>query len=480
MAPSAIQETLKIVPEDLDPRFAALKAKLVDPQKQEAVVASWKRLLKALEKENQKIIENGTAYVPTVEWKDIVANDYELPASASSEFKTKGSMMVKGVIEKNQVDQWFDELVTFCKEHPETAGYTFPNPTSWYNLFWCKPQSEARSHPNIQRLFKAFAHQFHVSDKEKLIDLDTQIIYGDRIRIRKPGAAASLSLHLDSSSIERWEDDNYRATYKEIFDGHWEDWDPFRLDERAYAKEDLYEDAGTARPTICSSFRTLQGWLALSDNKTGEGTLKVIPNLKLVMAYIILRPLFWDDPKSGDIDDYHIDVTTPKFPGAEPSYGQLYLNDDLYPHIKQAKTCVGIPDVNRGDFVFWHCDVCHEVDKEYPITDENAHSSVFYYGQTPLSIANICTLLETRRSFLNNKSPLDYASQQSAEEKERDFQGANIHDLKNESALKSMGLLEFDENEPGITNGQRKIREIANKALKEGKFDPEPYLNGKK
>ncbi|KAK7678194.1 hypothetical protein QCA50_018760 [Cerrena zonata] len=446
MAPSAIQETLKIVPEDLDPRFAALKAKLVDPQKQEAVVASWKRLLKALEKENQKIIENGTAYVPTVEWKDIVANDYELPASASSEFKAKGSMMVKGVIEKSQVDQWFDELVTFVKNTLKQQG---------------------------------ILSQIQLLDKEKLIDLDTQIIYGDRIRIRKPGAAASLSLHLDSSSIERWEDDNYRATYKEIFDGHWKDWDPFRLDERAYAKEDLHEDAGTARPTICSSFRTLQGWLALSDNKTGEGTLKVIPNLKLVMAYIILRPLFWDDPKSGDIDDYHIDVTTPKFPGAEPSYGQLYLNDDFYPHIKQAKTCVGIPDVNRGDFVFWHCDVCHEVDKEYPITDENAHSSVFYYGQTPLSIANICTLLETRRSFLNNKSPLDYASQQSAEEKERDFQGANIHDLKNESALKSMGLLEFDVNEPGITNGQRKIREIANKALKEGKFDPEPYLNGK-
>lgn len=474
MAPVATTEPdLNVIPEDLDARFAELKKILVKPEHREAVTNSWKRLLRALEAETAKIIDKGTPIIPSVKWEDIVANNYILPEDVAKEFREVGTIMIKGVVDKDQIDDWYNELVNFCKDHPESAGYTFPNPTSWYNIFWTKPESEARFHPNIQKLFKAVSKMFYVSDKNSLIDMDTQLVYGDRIRMRQPGATATLSLHLDSSSIERWEDVNYRRVYREILEGRWEDWDPFKLDARVYSREDLYEDSEEARTTICSAFRTLQGWLALSDNKTGEGTLKVVPSLKLAISYVMLRPLFWKDPPSGDIDDYEIDVDTPKFPGAQPSYGQLYLSDDFYPHLKQAKTCVGIPDVNKGDFVFWHSDTPHEVDKEH---NGNGHSSVFYYGQTPLSITNIHTLLDTRRSFLANKSPIDYASQLTAEQSAREYQGADVKHIKNDAGLRSMGLKEFDTEEEGLTPGQKNIRIIANKALKEGKIDVAPYL----
>ena len=54
--------------------------------------------------------------------------------------------------------------------------------------------------------------------------------------------------------------------YKINFEGDWENWDAFKLDERTYSKENLYkdEDDTGGKSTICSSFRTLQGWLALS------------------------------------------------------------------------------------------------------------------------------------------------------------------------------------------------------------------------
>ena len=50
----------------------------------------------------------------------------------------------------------------------------------------------------------------------------------------------------------------------------------------------------------------------------------------------------------------------------------------------------------KGLIVFWHCDLPHEVDREH---NGNGHSSVLYYGQTPLSITNIQTLLDTRDAF---------------------------------------------------------------------------------
>jgi len=455
------------IPPDLGPRFIEIKKSLVAPANRDKVTASWKRLLRQLSTEFTEINAQGSSYVPTVDWNKIVQNNYQLPRDVEEKFKQRGVIMVENLIDVPQIDLWFNQLVDFCKTHHQTAGYTYPNPTSWYNVFWTKPQTEARFHPNMQKLMSVMAKQFHVCDPDCLLDLNTQVTYGDRIRIRYPGAAAALPLHLDSSSIERWEDESYRAVYKEFFEGDWENWDPFKLDDRTYANENLYHDFTEARDTICSSFRTLQGWLALSDNRTGEGTLRVLPNIKLTVAYIMLRPLFWKDPESGNIDDYEMDLETSKFPGAKPSTGQLYIPDEFFHHLNQAKSVVGIPDVKKGSFVFWHADLPHEVDKNH---NGNSHSSVFYYAQSPLSVANINTLLDTKNSFIGNVSPIDYRTQLSPEQMEQEFQGADRSHVPNNEGLRSMGLMPFDTSDPSLTTGQRKIREMANEALKTNKF----------
>ena len=38
----------------------------------------------------------------------------------------------------------------------------------------------------------------------------------------------------------------------------------------------------------------MQGWLSLSDCGPGQGTLRLLPSLKLSTAYIMLRPFFVD------------------------------------------------------------------------------------------------------------------------------------------------------------------------------------------
>ncbi|CAN3367356.1 hypothetical protein DICA4_F06040 [Diutina catenulata] len=470
MTPTRIPIT-PATPVDLDPRFAAVKKELVRPEHRVAVKESWKRLLKALDDEYANIEREGSAYVPQLEWADIVSNDYKLPSEIEKKFRTRGVIMVNGVVDAPQITSWFDYLVEFCKKHPETAGYTFPNPTAWYNVFWTKAQNEARSHPNIQKVVKVMSRQFYASP-ETLLDVDSQVVYGDRIRIRPPGKDATLPLHLDSSSSERWEDPTYREVYREIFEGRWEDWDPFKMDARAYAVEDLYE--GVVRSTTCSAFRSLQGWLALSDNKSGEGTLRVLPNIRLVIAYIMLRPLFWKDPASGNPDDYELDLDSPKFPGVVPSEGQLYTSPALFPHLSQERSVVSIPDVKKGTFVFWHADLAHEVDKHHNGPDD---SSVFYYGVAPLSVPNISTLLDTRKSFEANISPVDYRSQLKEEDRAKEFQGASLDDIPEDPAFRrSMGLLPYDTEESGLTPGQKAVRELANDALEKNVFSHHGYL----
>lgn len=467
MCPSVLQTSVS-TPPDLDQRFVEVKQRLIKPENVKLVTESWKRLLVAIEKEFTDIEKTGPSYIPKCDFNSI--KDQKLPADVADLFRQRGCLMVDNVVDRHQIDLWFNELQGFCKEHPQTAGYTYPNPTSWYNVFWTRPQTQARMHPNIKKLFSMMANEFHVEDGEALIDLDSQIVYGDRIRIREPGKSATLPLHLDSSSIERWEDVQYSKVYQDIFSGNWEEFDPFKLDARVTSHENLYPDLTEARSTICSSFRTLQGWLALSDNRSGEGTLRVLPSLKLAISYIMLRPFFWKDPESGNLDDYEIDLTTPKFPGTTPGTGQLYLLE-FYPHL--ANGVISIPDVKKGSFVFWHVDIPHEVDREH---NGDGHSLVLYYGATPLSITNIDTLLDTKQAFLKKISPEDYRSQLSEKAKQDEYQGADVSHLENDQdAKRSMGLALF-EIKDGLTPGQRKIRQIANKALESGSFNLSEYI----
>ena len=58
-----------------------------------------------------------------------------------------------------------------------------------------------------------------------------------------------------------------------------------------------HRTAGPQYPgsTMCSAFRTFQGWTALSDMDHDQGVLHTVP-IPEAMAYLMLRPLLADVP----------------------------------------------------------------------------------------------------------------------------------------------------------------------------------------
>ena len=133
-----------------------------------------------------------------------------------------------------------------------------------------------------------------------------------------------------------------------------------------------------------------------------------------------------------------------------PGTGQLFL-DKFYPHLHQG--IISIPDVKRAHSCFG---IVISLMRLIENTME-MDTLRCYYGQTPLSITNIQTLLDTRDAFLKNISPADYRSQLNEEEKQKEFQGANIDDLKNDiDSKRSMGLEEFEIPE-NMSGGQAKL-----------------------
>ena len=118
----------------------------------------------------------------------------------------------------------------------------------------------------------------------------------------------------------------------------------------------------------------MQGWLSLSNSGPGEGTLKLLPSLKLSTAYIMLRPFF--------VNDEHFDASQPTFPGATPGKGQFFPTSTWHPHLQLERTVVSVPRVKPGDYVFWHADLVHEVEGLHGGLEDNSVSSPSHLGKS--------------------------------------------------------------------------------------------------
>lgn len=169
----------------------------------------------------------------------------------------------------------------------------------------------------------------------------------------------------------------------------------------------------------------------------------------------MLRPFFLQDETFDDV--------TAAFPGATPGNLQFFPIELLHPHLEMGKSMVGIPPVRPGDYVFWHCDLVHEVDKFHPGTTD---SSVSYKACIPLCPYNLESLVKMRCNFLEASVPDDFVRYVHGElETEHEDHGARAENVLSLDGQRALGLHAFDADEQGITTGQRAMRSEANKRL---------------
>ncbi len=65
---------------------------------------------------------------------------------------------------------------------------------------------------------------------------------------------------------------------------------------------------------------------------------------------------------------------TSELQGATPGHGQEFptINGtSLHPRLELARTIVHVPRVAPGDYVVWHCDLIHAVDKVHNGTEDS-------------------------------------------------------------------------------------------------------------
>ncbi|KAH8110499.1 DUF1479-domain-containing protein [Phellopilus nigrolimitatus] len=425
----------------LPPRFIDLKTELVKDR--DRLQNAWNDLLAQLKSSVEETKKEGSNIIPQVEFSEL----QNLSPDKFKDIKRRGAVLVKNVVDSGQATAWRDELTAFVKTNPVEG---FPeDDKQFFQLYWTRPQVQARAHPNVLSLIGWLNNLYHIGtppksdqvtsvDLLKSVELSTPLVYADRFRIRHPGVQWNTHPpHIDGGGIERWEDANFRSCYNDILNGEWEKHDPYDLAGRLNAKISLY-----GRPGQASVFRTFQGWISLSETAPTQGTLKVFPDLTLSNAYLILRPFFHlkkklvsDDPL--DQQNWEFDISTPDFPGIFERDGGFFgprLTPQSHPHLRLSESMTSVPLVRPGDMIFWHCDVVHSVEQEHTGNDDSA---VMYIPAVPLTPQNLAYIERQKESFLKGIPPPDFPKGAG----EDSFIGTGREtDVIGETARKAMGL----------------------------------------
>ena len=355
---------------------------------------------------------------PIIDYADIEAGT--VPAETVELVHRRGCALVRGHFEREQALAWDRDILDYVErnnffEDYRGAGDDFfgsvGSRPEIYPVYWSRAQMEARQSDRMARVQSFLNHRWtYESDGVQWFDPDRDSLYPDRIRRRPPGASSGgLGAHIDVGTLDLWMTSAYQQAFRHLFDGSVERYDPWDASHRTSGPQ----YPGT---TMCSAFRTFQGWTALSDMAHDQGVLFTVP-IPEAMAYLMLRPLLSDVP-----EDDMCGVTV----------NQVYpVSEKWHPLLVRAFS--GIPDIQAGDSVWWHCDVIHGV---APVENQQGWGNVMYIPAAPWCPRNEEYAPKVREAFLNGDSPSDFPE----EHYERSWPDRFQPEQLNETGRRGLGM----------------------------------------
>lgn len=382
------------LPEDIGAAIretkAAIKAGLPDYKR---VFEEVSENIAAQVEEIKAELAAGKNPVPEIHADDIISGS--ISPEQTDLIRKRGCVVIHGVFDRAEAEQWNTEIGEYLdRNNFEEAlkhaaednyfGTLKDGKPQIYGVYWSKPQVAARQHERMQAVQRFMNGLWQAeSDGKRHFDPENVVSYADRVRRRPPKSKPlGLSPHIDSGTIERWLDENFRYVYRHIFNGNWRDYNPYDGNGRTEVRE-------IPSPANASVFRTFQGWTSLSPQRPKGGTLKIVP-IANAIAYILLRAL-QDDVAEDDL----CGAKPMRTLGVFPEWHDLLLQAEC-----------SIPDMEAGDCVFWHCDVVHSVEAEH---QGDFDSNVMYIGIAPRCPKNEAYLAGQWQAFVEGKSPPDYA-----------------------------------------------------------------------
>lgn len=226
-------------PIQLPTRFTTLKETLTSG-KGPALVSSWQRLLRALPEEIDLVSSLGSQAIPTIPFTSIT--DAPRADRFLADLQRRGVGIIRNVVPRDVALSWSRETGEYLDENQQARPRPAGHP-QLQEVYWSAAQVSARAHPNLLAAQRFAMGIWKSRDPCARVTGNFPITYADRLRARAGGTATFTgTAHVDGGSVERWEPDGYgrAGTYQAIFEGRWEDYDPWEVRVSRFSSTGLF------------------------------------------------------------------------------------------------------------------------------------------------------------------------------------------------------------------------------------------------
>lgn len=186
--------------------------------------------------------------VPQIDAEDILQQ--RVSEQQIALIKQRGACAIRGVFPRAKAEGWNREIGDYLErnnfvERLKNAaednyfGKLAASKPQIYGIYWSQPQVEARQDARMHTV-QVFLNSLWATESNGKQHFDPTRVatYADRTRRRPPNSSSlGLSPHVDSGTIERWLDENFRYVYRHVFSGDWQQYDPFAADGRTEVRE---------------------------------------------------------------------------------------------------------------------------------------------------------------------------------------------------------------------------------------------------
>ena len=333
----------------------------------------------------------GLNVVPEVTFSQLCSHGFT--AHLANLVRRRGCVVVRGTVAESDANRWNREL----DEYLNTNHYYFQlrkaidagdadraSHPHMLDIYWSKSQLEIRQSSRL-RIVQQHLNRLWRVKKTGVGEFNTDLSYSyaDRVRIREPGDRLNgLKPHVDNSSMEAWfSSETIARMYGSLLNGQWQYFDAFNAVGRVCTDRKPH-------PESCGVFRSYQGWMALTPQGPGCGTLQLVPSSRCV-AWLFLNML----QSSLNNDDQVF-----------PKPNEAYLLCAEKHHMVLRGLC-SIPHLRAGDTVWWHPDTVHAVEQN---NNAKKPSSVAYLGIAPDCERNKQYMRSQLVKFKQGLSPPDF------------------------------------------------------------------------
>ncbi len=363
-----------------------LANRLFESKDRRAIVADTKRRLDDHIAKVSGLLKSSPGFaVPEVRSTQIVGGS--IPTYVVRQINRRGVVVVREALPKSFAHFCNDELLDYVLNSD-----AWSHPPNVYDVKWSHAQVQVLMHPHMNAVVAALNGLWRVDRRSSqysrnlpAVDMRRHTIISDGAFVGNPRSPYGPKPAMIGPGLRRWTNPSSSSLYRSIFDGNYEQWDAFDAAHRLpLVMNNKNPGVETFTNTDPAPFIPWHGLISLS-RWPGQGTLRIVPMMRVGTAFVLLRPFFEDVDKIDDVmlgasDDSPLEIT-------KEFHGQLL--DAL----------VQLPPLYPGDAVFWHPDLIIADGEEGDVPVDRCYAGMFF-SSMPLCAGNAMYVEKQREDFL--------------------------------------------------------------------------------